>query len=205
MRSLAQVKEGPARPPKFTTDQPKEMARRRFNSPKNKEYLRDQAQLFLGNIYTLDQPSSQYPSSFAVTREIIFAFFGKEPLYSIIYQAQDQNSTTDIQSSLRLGVSSESRDEAANNNNTSNVEEGPESTPLTSHQNNCISNVEIPPEENNIKLLPHPPGTPNQDRMYGIENNIPLASGFEEHIGKAPLNQKAEITLHQKAVEILQT
>lgn len=205
MRSLARVKEGPAGPPKFTTDQPEEMARRRFNSPENEEYLRDRAQLFLGNVYALDQPSSQYPSSFAVTREIIFAFFGKEPLYGIICQAQDQNSATDVRSSLGLGVPSESRDEAANDDNTGNVEEGPESTPLTGHQNDCVSNVEIPPEENDIELLPHPPGTPDRDRMYGIENDVPLASGFEEHIGKAPLNQKAEITLHRKAVEILQT
>ncbi|KAF4175368.1 hypothetical protein CNMCM8694_008051 [Aspergillus lentulus] len=140
-----------------------------------------------------------------VTREIIFAFFSKEPLYGIICQAQDQSSTTDIQSSLGLGVSSESRGEAANNNNTSNVEEDPESTHLTGHQNNCASTVEVPPEEDNIKLLPHPPGTPDRDRMHGIENDIPLASGFKEHICKAPLNQKAEITLYQKAVEILQT
>lgn len=205
MRSLARVKEGPAGPPKFTTDQPEEMARRRFNSPENEEYLRDRAQLFLGNVYALDQPSSQYPSSFAVTREIIFAFFGKEPLYGIICQAQDKSSATDVQSNLELGVSSESRDEAANDDNTGNVEEDPESTPLTGHQNDYVSNVEVPPEENDIELLPHPPGTPDRDRMYGIENDIPLAPGFEEHICKAPLNQKAEITLHRKAVEILQT
>jgi hypothetical protein len=205
MRSLARVKEGPAGPPKFTTDQPEEMARRRFNSPENEEYLRDRAQLFLGNVYAVDQPSSQYPSSFAVTREIIFAFFGKEPLYSIICQAQDQSSTTDVRSSLGLGVSSESRDEAANDDNAGNVEEDPESTRLTGHQNDCASTVEVPPEEDDIELLPHPPGTPDRDGMHGIENDVPLASGFEEHICKAPLNQKAEITLHRKAVEILQT
>lgn len=205
MRSLARVKEGPAGPPKFTTDQPEEMARRRFNSPENEEHLRDRAQLFLGNVYAVDQPSAQYPSSFAVTREIIFAFFGKEPLYGIICQAQNQSSTTDVRSSLGSGVSSESRNEAANDDNTGNVEEDPESTHLTGHQNDCASTVEMPPEEDDIELLPHPPGTPDRDRMHGIENDVPLASGFEEHICKAPLNQKAEITLHRKAVEILQT
>jgi len=38
----------------------------------------------------------------------------------------------------------------------------------------------------------------------GIEQDVPLAAGFEDHIHKAPLKAKAAILQHHKVAEILQ-
>lgn len=40
--------------------------------------------------------------------------------------------------------------------------------------------------------------------MDGVEPDIPLAAGLEDHICKAPLKQKAVVSVHQKVKEILQ-
>ncbi|GKZ40147.1 hypothetical protein AbraIFM66950_002643 [Aspergillus brasiliensis] len=119
---------------------------------------------------------------------------------------------------------------------------------LLRHQRRgCISTEQQEDEAVNerspVELLPHPPGTPNRDRMRshsllpdnslnlpdepsgppshtpvdidfslsntftdymdGVEQDVPLAAGFEDHISKAPLEKKAVVSLHRKVTDIL--
>ncbi|QSS64967.1 hypothetical protein I7I51_02045 [Histoplasma capsulatum] len=49
---------------------------RRYNRPRASQLRNDGAYFFVGHVYGCDQPAAQRPTSFAVTREVIFSFFG---------------------------------------------------------------------------------------------------------------------------------
>ncbi|THC94513.1 hypothetical protein EYZ11_005995 [Aspergillus tanneri] len=191
IRQLSRVKVGPAGLPALTTSQPDMKARRRFNSPWQNEHLHDRASLFIDKVYGADQTPSQYPTSFAVTREIFFAFFGKEPLHSMFVGEPSTIERTAEFNPLRqesLTVSEETSAQVQTEIPAANTVETEEAASGLS-------------PDDTIDLQPHPPGTP--DRMAGVENDVPFAAGFEEHISKAPLKVKSDITLHRKAMEIL--
>lgn len=209
-RNLKRIKESPCDVPSLVTDNEENMTHRRYNSPLQDEHERDRSCLFLGYVYSADSPCARYPTSFAVTREIFFAFFGKLPFYDI-FTRELNTSDTRIQGAHM--------NEQPDNQVAEPVNEGEE----------VISEP--------VDLQPHPPGTPDRDResnshwsaplngniqpqdqesfhlsmsnspvqaMEGIEQDVPLAAGFEDHIHKAPLETKAVISLHRKVAEILQ-
>ncbi|UDD63794.1 hypothetical protein AFCA_011053 [Aspergillus flavus] len=209
MRSLSRNKEGPRSPPAFTTERYEDMPRRRYNSPTLDEYLRDRAYLFVGNIYSADQSPSQYPTSFAVTREIIFAFFGKEPLYSIFSQRQP-SSPSEVPELAREGQIPAPMESgsAVHDNTVVGLEQNNQALDANGDADEYGRAVTLGSPNDcqyePVELLPHPPGTPDRSLMDVITDDVPLATGFEEHDSKAPLAIKAEISVHRKAVDILQ-
>ncbi|KAB8069697.1 hypothetical protein BDV29DRAFT_198506 [Aspergillus leporis] len=192
-RHLSRVKETQSpQIPDFATDKVEQMSRRRNNCPLWDEHQRDRSHLFIKHIYSADQPCARYPTSFAVTREIFFSFFGKRPLYDIFAKAPAPAPA-------------------------------PEKTiPASDPDEQTTSESEQPhdqiTDESPIELLPHPPGTPDRHReelnlsqtaslvhdMEGVEQDVPLAAGFEDIICKAPLETRADICVHRKVAEILQ-
>lgn len=209
MRSLSRNKEGPRSPPAFTTERFEDRSRRRYNSPTLDEYLRDRAHLFVGNIYSADQSPSQYPTSFAVTREIIFAFFGKEPLYSIFSQRQP-SSPSEVPELAREGQIPAPMESGsvAHDNAVVGLEQNIPALDANGDADEYGRAVTLgSPNDYQyepVELLPHPPGTPDRSLMDVITDDVPLATGFEEYDSKAPLAIKAEISVHRKAVDILQ-
>ncbi|EER41730.1 conserved hypothetical protein [Histoplasma capsulatum H143] len=72
--------------PVFSTNAMSEPLCRRYNRPLASHLESDRCYFFIEHIYSLDQPIANHPTSIAVTREIIFSFFGKEPIYDQIWE-----------------------------------------------------------------------------------------------------------------------
>jgi hypothetical protein len=189
-RNLSRVKETQPQIPNFATEEAEQITRRRSNCPLRDEHQRDRPHLFVEHVYSADQPRARYPTSFAVTREIFFSFFGKYPLYDVFGNAPSPAPEQIISTS---DPDEPSRDEG----------EQPPSQVI---------------DESPIELLPHPPGTPDRHReelqsrqtaalihdMDGVEQDVPLAAGFEDNTCKAPLETRADICVHRKVAEMLQ-
>jgi hypothetical protein len=190
MQHLARVKDNTARQVRLTTDCEEEKAGHRFNSPLWRDHLRDRASLFIHQVYSPDQPPSTFPTSFAVTRDIIFSFFGKEPLYNLFAAQQSGRSLVEEPKTNSPPTAETPEEESMEPNNQDPDGEDSEEVVVS----------RLSPSDS-LDLQPHPPGTP--DRMAGVEDDVPFAPGFEEHISKAPLNTKAEISIHRRATEII--
>lgn len=62
------------------------------NNPTAIEYLEERRYLYLQCVYCPDQSSATYPTLFAMTKQILFSFFGREPFYGILLsQATAEN------------------------------------------------------------------------------------------------------------------
>jgi hypothetical protein len=190
VQHLARVKDNTARQVRLTTDCEEEKAGHRFNSPLWRDHLHDRASLFIHQVYSPDQPPSTFPTSFAVTRDIIFSFFGKEPLYSLFAAQQSGGSPVEEPKTNSPPIAETPEEESMEPNNEDPNGEDSEEVVVS----------RLSPSDS-LDLQPHPPGTP--DRMAGVEDDVPFAPGFEEHISKAPLNTKAEISIHRRATEII--
>ncbi|KAJ5504601.1 hypothetical protein N7463_007475 [Penicillium fimorum] len=83
-RALAKDEDQTGSGPEYTTDSNDTMADHRFNCSKPVQFQQERRHLFLDQIYSIDQPRKQYVTSLAITRDIIFSFFGKSPLYEAI-------------------------------------------------------------------------------------------------------------------------
>ncbi|PYH80578.1 hypothetical protein BO82DRAFT_285995 [Aspergillus uvarum CBS 121591] len=163
--------------PSLVTNEVELMTRRRYNCPFQSEDDRDRNFLFLEHIYSAEQPRARYATSFAVTREILYAFFGKSPLYDIFSQGSDNTSHV-VSPTMEWGTIPSKDD------------------PLVEAE--AASYGPSP-----VELEPHPPGTPDRS-TEGFETRVPLAAGFEDDSCKAPLETKAMISLHRNVAEILQ-
>lgn len=62
----------------YTTDDPSQEAKHRFNKPAREQYEQQRQYLFLHHIFGPNQPAARFPTSIGVTREILFSFFGNE-------------------------------------------------------------------------------------------------------------------------------
>ena len=118
----------------------------RYNSLLQDEHERDRSCLFLGYIYSADSQCAQYPTSFAVTREIFFAFFGKLPFYDIFTK---ELNTSDPK------IRGANMNEQPNNQVSEPVNKGEE---VTSEP---------------VELQPHPPGPPDRDRESNSYQSTP--------------------------------
>ncbi|KAL1979323.1 hypothetical protein VTN96DRAFT_6214 [Rasamsonia emersonii] len=199
LRNLSRHQEKPRGTPVFSTDDPDKMAHRRYNSPRLDEYERDRTYLFIEHIYSPSQPPGQYPTSFAVTREIFFSFFGREPPYTILSQRDASVPPAPAQAE-------DADSQQANESTTSPQPTATGNTPVQDNEGGerIATHSELPEivVSEPVDLEPHPPGTPDR-LMEGVEFDPPLAHGFEDHTCKAPLEKRAEISLHRSATQVL--
>ncbi|QSS61740.1 hypothetical protein I7I51_03917 [Histoplasma capsulatum] len=72
--------------PVFSKNATSEPLCRRYNRPLASHLESDRCYFFIEHIYGTDQSIAHHPTSIAVTREIIFSFFGKEPIYDQILE-----------------------------------------------------------------------------------------------------------------------
>ncbi|KKZ57802.1 hypothetical protein EMCG_05553 [[Emmonsia] crescens] len=68
--------------PAFSTNVKSDPQCRRYNRPLASHIQNDRCYFFIQHIYGLHPSVAQYPTSLAVTREVIFSFFGKELIYN---------------------------------------------------------------------------------------------------------------------------
>lgn len=199
LRNLSRHPEKPRGTPVFSTDDPEKMAHRRYNSPRLDEYERDRTYLFVEHIYSPSQPPGRYPTSFAVTREIFFSFFGREPPYTILSQRDASVPPAPAQAE-------DADSQQANESTTSPQPTATGNTPVQDNEGGerIATHSELPEivVSEPVDLEPHPPGTPDH-LMEGVEFDPPLAHGFEDYTCKAPLERRAEISLHRSATQVL--
>lgn len=206
LRNLSRRQEKPRGTPMFSTHDPDKMAHRRYNSPRVDEYERDRAYLFVENIYSPSQSPGQYPTSFAVTREIFFSFFGRKPPYAILSQGDAPMPPGPAQA--------EGADSQQPNEGAASLQHTATGTPVQNNQRGegtatpSVEDMSVHDElpelvvSEPVDLEPHPPGTPDRF-MDGVEIDPPLAHGFEDYTCKAPLEKRAEISLHRSATQVL--
>jgi hypothetical protein len=204
--------------PSLVTNEVELMTRRRYNCPFQSEDDRDRNFLFLEHIYSAEQPRARYATSFAVTREILYAFFGKSPLYDIFLQGLDNTSPV---VSPTIGCTIPSKDDPLVETEATSygpspveLEPHPPGTPDRSTEGFETRFSVMPTDRNSLlqsseetDLIPVSGNSsldsPIRD-MDGMERSVPLAAGFEDDSCKAPLETKAMISLHRNVAEILQ-
>ncbi|QSS66486.1 hypothetical protein I7I51_07343 [Histoplasma capsulatum] len=117
----------------------------RYNRPRASQLRNDGAYFFVGHVYGCDQPAAQRPTSFAVTREVIFSFFGKEPLYSVFRRWSEYQ--------LHSAIAAEKNDFVKST--------GPEVPPTIQPVNNPLTPVQLDPGLDDMEgMEPTPPLAP---------------------------------------------
>ncbi|RDH38292.1 hypothetical protein BDQ94DRAFT_156322 [Aspergillus welwitschiae] len=130
LRSLGKQTIQSHKTPTIATNDPDESGRRRQNRPLAGEHYKDRHWLFFEYIFGgLQQSTAQYPTSFAVTRDIIFCFFRRDVFLNLI--GGQNASTTETGQTL----SSSSNTETLSDFNSSPVEllPHPSGTPDRDH------------------------------------------------------------------------
>ncbi|GLA32610.1 hypothetical protein AnigIFM63326_000819 [Aspergillus niger] len=214
-RNLKRIKETQRGVPRFVTDDARTMTRRRYNCPLEDEHQQDRSYLFLENVFSADQSCALYLTSFVVTREIIFAFFGKSSLYDVFALPSSTSSEERLhqcETHTDIMQTEQQEDEAVNERSPVELLPHPPGTP---NRDRMRSHSLLP--DNSLNLPDEPSGPPSHtpvdidfslsntftDYMDGVEQDVPLAAGFEDHISKAPLEKKAVVSLHRKVTDIL--
>ncbi|KAL1873636.1 hypothetical protein Plec18167_006153 [Paecilomyces lecythidis] len=174
--------------PVLATDDISKAARRRSNSPTATEYLEERRYFYLGYVYCPDQPSAAYPTSFAVTRQIFFSFFGREPFYGILSSQATAENTAEC-------------DHRGENLATPEFQ-----NPRQFHSSPLASIPEQPMESDTsvepVEFEPHPPGSPPiPSRSMEIEP--PIADGFENSSSVVDYHVKSPIVNNLDAWDII--
>ncbi|THC88352.1 hypothetical protein EYZ11_012198 [Aspergillus tanneri] len=180
--------------PPFTVDRYSEAPKigQRCGLPSQREHRENCQFLYVPQVYSPDQASGTYPSAFAIMRDIFFSFFGAR-----IFPSEFVSPWWSTSPSLSEPNLSE--------NDHTQVEEANNASPTSS-----------------IGLESHPPGTPTQlvedQGQLSVENQSmlpdvdmsqalilrpPMAPGFEDEDGVAPLNLRVYMPHHRGAKEIL--
>lgn len=166
--------------------------RKRCGLPVGRFYAEDCCFLYIPHLMVTSRAVSNYPTPFAIVRDIIISFWGREHF--------PQGFSPPWQRSPPDGLL-------------------PSSQPVVSFTSERAPSETLSLPES-IELDPHPPGTPpipadqdqistNASRMttteaYNLEMvlDVPMAAGFEDETHIAPLNQTAYITHNRSAKEI---
>ncbi|EEH04641.1 conserved hypothetical protein [Histoplasma capsulatum G186AR] len=77
--------------PAFSTNATSQPQCRRYNRPLASHIQNDRCYFFIEHIYSLDQNIAEHPTSIAVTREVLFSFFGKEPIYNQLLELPESS------------------------------------------------------------------------------------------------------------------
>lgn len=230
LRSLGKQTIQSHKTPTIATNDPDESGRRRQNRPLAGEHYKDRHWLFFEYIFGgLQHSTAQYPTSFAVTRDIIFCFFRRDVFLNLI--GGQNASTTETGQTL----SSSSNTETLSDFNSSPVELLPH--PSGTPDRDYMSGVEyeLPPvstadDRHKVSQAAGAEATTIEDGheasrgtgagattvedgheahqgagadtvMEEAEPTAPLAAGFE--IEPAPLGRLNHITLHRDVRAIL--
>jgi hypothetical protein len=136
-----------------------------------------------------------YPSSFAVIRDIFCCFFGRQHARSLLNHYASRASN-------KLSFAEEVPDGAITSGALLPVE--PQAfTDNTDVHTNCVENRDsIAASPIDLELHPEPRNS--TQIMDGVQQSVPLATGFEDEHSRAPMSRKVPISLHQSGIhEIL--
>ncbi|KAL3459613.1 hypothetical protein BJX64DRAFT_264634 [Aspergillus heterothallicus] len=196
--------------PPITTDSLEKV--KRCGLPAIRSHLRDRESTYIPHIYGPDQPEGRNITSFAILRDMIFAFFGHGTFPSGMcpwwskdglapnenhdqYQAQLPNQDVEV-----IGRSD-------------SVDLGPHHHVRQQDQNHAQDEEMI--NSDPVDLEPHPSGTPDRDITSIIQTGEdmnpqltltttpPIAPGFEDSSRIAPLNKTTFISHHRSFDEII--
>jgi hypothetical protein len=168
--------------PPFSIDSEELMANKRCGLPQRESHCNDRRFLFALQVYSGEQLPKKYPTSFAVLRDIMFSFFGRQILPSQshpIWRRVGINPQTPRQDERHVVLSPAPCDPHP---------------PETQDRNDYAPHN---PDAGNDMALDSPNQT--QDSVQ----RAPIAPGFEDETSIAPLNQLTHISHSRGAEEIL--
>ncbi|KAH3301496.1 hypothetical protein KXV19_009030 [Aspergillus fumigatus] len=168
--------------PPFSIDSEDLMANKRCGLPQRESHCNDRRFLFALQVYSGEQIPKKYPTSFAVLRDIMFSFFGREILPSQSHPIW-----------RRVGI----YPQAPRHDESHVVLSTAPSDPHPSENQDRNEYAQRNPGAGNGIVLDSP--NPTQDSVQ----QAPIAPGFEDESSIAPLNQLTHISHSRGAEEIL--
>ncbi|KAJ5927144.1 hypothetical protein N7516_008917 [Penicillium verrucosum] len=203
-RALAKPEDKTGSDPEYTTDNSDAAADHRFNCSRPVQYQQERRHLFLDQIYSIDQPRKQYVTSLAITRDIIFSFFGKSPLYEAITN-QGVHPPNESNGTLlpRTEISGLPREDNLNTHDPSLADNqsmtGEQSSGLDTHMHET---QDIPSDQvvDNDQDMGTEQALVDQAQNVDLDQRI-LAEGFEDE--PQPMFCEGQISVHRSFKEML--
>jgi hypothetical protein len=186
--------------PPTTTDSLEKV--KRCGLPAIRSHLQDRESTYLPHIYCPDQPQGRNVTSFAILRDMIFAFFGQQIFPSGVCpwwskDGEDQN-PSHIQYQDQYQAQDPSQDKE-----------------MRDYDSQYQDRVEYMSTSDPVDLEPHPSGTPDREtfsitqQAEGIHSPLALtisaqiAPGFEDSSRIAPFNKTTFISHHRSFDEMI--
>lgn len=203
-RALAKPEDKTGSDPEYTTDNSDAAADHRFNCSRPAQYQQERRHLFLDQIYSIDQPRKQYVTSLAITRDIIFSFFGMSPLYEAITN-QEVHPPNESNGALlpRTEISGLPREDNLNTHDPSLADNqsmtGDQISGLDTHMHEA---QDIPSDQvvDNDQDMGTEQALVDQAQNVDLDQRI-LAEGFEDE--PQPMFCEGQISVHRSFKEML--
>ncbi|QSS66623.1 hypothetical protein I7I51_02812 [Histoplasma capsulatum] len=181
--------------PVFSKNATSEPLCRRYNRPLASHLESDRCYFFIEHIYGTDQSIAHHPTSIAVTREIIFSFFGKEPIYDQILELPESPEHEDHPT----GSPGIPLERPTLPWQTSSYMESTPPTESWVHEDHSSGSRDVPFERS---ILPGQPSILSSYVPSGTNKlTVPQASGFEDFSGDP--NTRLAIAANRSTDEIL--
>lgn len=162
-------------------------ARKRCGLPVGQSYAKDCHSLYISQIFCSDPPPGEFPTTFAIIRDIVFSFFGREILPNKcssrgapLHSHMSSRPVTPMSAAGSIPVS--------DSENTVNHPDGLRTNTQTERVTSLHASV--------VAALP--------DSSRTMDLETPMAVGFDLETSIAPLNKRAYLTHSKGAKEILQ-
>jgi hypothetical protein len=192
---------------KLSTDDPEESAQRRFNRPVLRQYNEQRGNIFMEQIFSSVESPARFPTSLAITRDILICFFGTTILSEINTQSElcSDAAENEMVGSSPIDANAPAEKETSivetnEDNSGGGPDPGLECESSPHHAPLPESPIEESIERSPVSLPPHPSGTPD-DMTW--ESQPPMAAGFEDLLNIGGLKSKIHMAHHRKIPEIL--
>lgn len=179
--------------PAFSTNATSQPQCRRYNRPLASHIQNDRCYFFIEHIYSLDQNIAEHPTSIAVTREVLFSFFGKEPIYNQLLELPESSVHEDHPS----GSSGISLDQPTSEQTSGYIAVPPASQAHGDHSSGSPDmSFKQPPRKSSLLSSIESTVTSGTNKL-----TVPQAWGFEDLSGDP--NTRLDIAANRGVDEIL--
>jgi hypothetical protein len=205
MSALRGRKDALIHDPSFTTDHAEDSAQSRFNKPTQHQYTKQRCNMFVEKVFRPVGPPRQFPTSLAITRDILICFFGPMigPKLNLSSSSSPGAFSNETNSFDPAGINEPTEGDVAGDGANEepqdfsfDFEPSPQHAPLP--ESPYQDSVERSP----VSMQPHPGGSPDNDHMTW-ESQTPMAAGFEDAFNIGELESKIYLAHHRKIPEIL--
>lgn len=205
MNALRRRKDSLDQSTSFTSDSAEESAQSRFNKPTQHQYTKQRGNMFMEQVFSPIGPPRQFPTSLAITRDILICFFG--PMIESNFDVFNSSPPGAVSDDRNSYNSASINEQTQGHISSGGANEGPQDfdfvcEPSPHHAPLPSSPYTESPERSPVSLQPHPGGTPDNDHMTW-ESQVPMAAGFEDAFNIGDLRSKIYMAHHRKIPEIL--